>query len=866
VHYPDQHWRSWRTKDDGTFAFEDLQPGKYTVSVTAKGFAPATQEVEIAAGQEKKADIALEILVKEENIEVQSDAAKVSTASDNNASSVVLSGKDLDALSDDPDELQSELQALAGPSAGPNGGQIYIDGFTGGRLPPKQSIREVRINSNPFASQFDRPGQGRIEIFTKPGTDEFHGQLVFQFSDAALNARNPFVDSKPAFQRRQWEGEFSGPVNKKTSFFFDFERKDVNENVFINAYPLDSNLQATHLQQAVVTPVTGVELNLKVDRQLTKNHTLTADYGYARDNNDNQGIGGFSLAGRAFANHDAEDTWRVAETGVLNVHTVNETRFRYRRQRTNQNGTNPAFTVNVLDAFTDGGSPQLVAFNHQDRFEAQNFTTLVHGAHNIRWGGLVRGISESDRATQNYAGTFTFTSIDSYRLTLLGLRNRLTGGQIRASGGGASQFTISGGDPLASIGQADFGFFLQDDWKLRPNFTISGGLRYETQTHTKDRLDFGPRIGFAWGVGKPKGKTSKNVIRGGFGIFYDRLSESLTLDARRLDGIHQQQFVIPFPDFYPDVPAVQTLAGSAQPQAIRKTDSQWRAPMMVQGAMAFERQLPKNITLSTNYIHSRGVRVLRSRNINAALPGTGAHPFGGVNSIYFYETSGVFRQNQVITSVNAKVSPKLTISGSYTWGRARSNADGAGTFPANQYDLSSEYGRAGFDIRHRGQVNGSVSLPWQVRLNPFLTVTSGRPYNVTLGRDLNGDSLYTDRPAYATDLARTSVVMTSFGPLDAAPLPGQTILPRNYGNSAAMVAANLRISKTLTLGEGGGGKKPAGDPRQLTFTLNGRNFINHPNLGNPNGNLSSPTFGRATGLAGGQGSTRRLDLQVRFDF
>src|SRR5262249_16521402 len=163
----------------GAYDVKTIAPGKYTISVTAKGFAPTTQEVEITAGQEKKADIALEILVKEEDIEVQSDAAKVSTSSDNNASSVVITGKDLDALSDDPDELQSELQALAGPSAGPNGGQIYIDGFTGGQLPPKSSIREIRINQNPFSAQYDRMGFGRIEILTKPGTDKIHGQFFF---------------------------------------------------------------------------------------------------------------------------------------------------------------------------------------------------------------------------------------------------------------------------------------------------------------------------------------------------------------------------------------------------------------------------------------------------------------------------------------------------------------------------------------------------------------------------------------------------------------------------------------------------------------------------------------------------------------
>ena len=103
-----------------------------------------------------------------------------STDPTSNGTALVLGEKELAALSDDPDELSDELQAMAGPGGGPNGGQIYVDGFTGGNMPPKSSIREVRINSNPYSTEYDRPGFGRIEIFTKPGSDKIRGQLFFQ--------------------------------------------------------------------------------------------------------------------------------------------------------------------------------------------------------------------------------------------------------------------------------------------------------------------------------------------------------------------------------------------------------------------------------------------------------------------------------------------------------------------------------------------------------------------------------------------------------------------------------------------------------------------------------------------------------------
>jgi hypothetical protein len=355
------------------------------------------------------------------------------------------------------------------------------------------------------------------------------------------------------------------------------------------------------------------------------------------------------------------------------------------------------------------------------------------------------------------------------------------------------------------------------------------------------------------------------VIRGGFGIFYDRLNESLTLEALRQNGIRQQQFLIKNPDFFPTVPTASVLASAVQPQTIRETDSHWRAPALIQTAVGYERQLPKHITIATNYIHSSGVHQLRSRNINAPLPGSGVLPYGGVNSIYLYEASGIYRQNQLITNVTARVSSKLTFNTSYVYGRAMSNTDGATTFPSNQYNLSSEYGRAAFDIRHRVQLNGSWTTRWGLRFSPFLTITSGRPYNITTGTDLNGDGLYTDRPSFASNGSAPGVLSTICGLLDGVPKPGATIIPRNFGNGPGLVAANLRFSKAFNLGE----PKPGhDDPRQIVFSVNARNILNHPNYGPPDGNLSSQLFGTSTTLVNGNGSSgnRRLDLQVRFNF
>ena len=833
--------RTVHSDGSGQYQFTGLMPGAYRLRATATGFTPfEAPQYAVAAGRAQTQDIALTLLAQTDQVTVTAaEATRVDTDPSNNAGALVLGKTELEALPDDPDDLAADLLALAGPAAGPGGGQILIDGFTGGRLPPKQSIREIRINQNPFAAQYDRPGQGRIEIFTKPGTDDFHGELVFQFSDSALNSRNPFVTVKPPFQRRQWEGELAGSLNKKTSFKFDFERRDISESGIINAVTLDSALNVSPLALAFPTPVSNVEMNFRVDRQLSTNHTLTGRYTYARDQMDNQGAGGFSLLDTAHGVHDSEDTVQLAETGILSQQMVTETRFRFRRQRGDQGGGTFGPITSVLDAFTSGGSPTGLSFNNQKRYELQNFTSRVAGPHTLRWGGVMRGISVDDQARQNYAGTFTFTSLDSYRTTLLGLRNKLNDAQIRALGGGASQFTLSAGNPLASLSQFDFGFFAQDEWRVHPGLSLSAGMRYEFQTHSGDRKDFAPRLGVAWAVGRSTANGAKSapktVIRAGVGLFYERLSESYTLDAERNNGTRQQRFQIANPGFYPDVPLAATLLSGAQPQTIRETDAHWRAPLLFQMAIGVERQVTKRVTVSSNYIRTSGTHALRSRNINAPI--AGARPYGGVNSIYLYEASGVYRQHQWITNVTAKAGSKLTLSGLYALGSVMSNTDGAGTFPVNQYDLATEYGRAGYDIRHRLQVNGSFATRLGIRVSPFMTVTSGRPYNITVGKDLNGDGIFNDRPG---------------------------LLPRNSAQGPGTVAANLRLAKTFEIGE----KRGSHDPYELVFSVNARNVLNHPNFGNPNGNLSSPLFGKSTSLAGGQGvtGTRRLDLQVRFGF
>ena len=388
--------RSVKSDVRGQYQLRGINPGTYTMRATAKGFAAAERVgYEVKGGPAQVLDFPLELASATEKVTVQ-DTLQLAVDPSSNASALVIRGKELDALADDRDDLAADLSALAGPAAGPNGGQIYIDGFTGGRLPPKSSIREVRVNQNPFSAEYDRIGTGRVEVFTKPGSEDFHGEIQTHDGDSVFNARNPFVPVKPHWQRLGLEGEVGGPIGKKTSFLADFEVRHFTENSFVNARTLDANLQVVQVSQGVLTPRNDTEENFRVDRQISKNHTLTARYTLARDATDNQGATGFSLPSRVYNNRDSEDVVQFVETGVYGLHTVNETRARYSRQRSRQEGNANLPTTVVLDAFTGGGPPMTLSFTNQDRLEVVNTTTFTHGTHLLRWGGRLRGVYLKD--------------------------------------------------------------------------------------------------------------------------------------------------------------------------------------------------------------------------------------------------------------------------------------------------------------------------------------------------------------------------------------------------------------------------------------------------------------------------------------
>lgn len=892
----------------GNFSLTNLDAGEYSVHVVANGFqefhsAPQT----VTPAGEVQVPVTLHVLTALEQVTVTSDqVGAIGLESADNANAVVLRGTDLDALPDDSEELLADLQALAGPPVGSGGTQVYLDGFSSSHLPPKNAIREVRINQDPFSAQYDHVGFGRVEILTKPGTQQIHGAAQFKMSDAVLNSRNPLSSIKPPYQAKLVTGDLGGPLSKRSSFFLNFEGRWATDNEVVNATILNPSLNITPLTQAVLMPDNEHSMRGRIDYKLTEKHSLTGRYEWDQSRQANAGVGGFTLPSRAYGATDDAHTFQLTEDAILSNTALNQTRFQFIRSNLGQQAASFAPTIQVLDAFTSGGAQVGNSHHTEDLLELQNYTTKTWGNHTLTFGGQFHRDAINDRSPGNFWGTFVFSggpapelnsanqivlgpngspvmislsSIQRYQRAQLLLQAGLSPADVAALGGGASQFSIAAGQPTSTLTQSDVGLFVQDSWHVAPALTLNAGLRWEGQNDIHDWKDFAPRVGLAW---MPGGKQGKTVIRMGAGVFYDRFPAAEVLQTLRFDGQTQQQYVLNNPVFYPQLPSIASLEAMGLPQTIRTLNPNLRAPYLMQASVGVERTMRLGMLVSLNYIGTWGRHQLVSENIT---PNSGA-----ATTNYQYASAGVFNQNQFIASVRRPFRGGFAVFGRYEYNRAFGNTDGINTFPANQYILQADYGRTATDIRHTLVLGGSMLGPFGTTLSPFLVVRSGTPFNITTGHDNNGDTLFTDRPAFATSPDEPGAVVTPFGVFNPNPTSGSVLIPHNYGQGPGFAILNLRVGRTFGFGavRGEESSRPvvpavvrsrlfAAPPAEHRYTLTVgiivRNLLNSTNPGMPVGNLSSPYFGRSNWLASTAGpadvafgNNRRLQFQLRFNF
>ena len=810
----------------------------------------------------------------------------------------------------------------------------------------------IRIRLRP---ENDQPS-GSVNIFTRPGTDKFRGSVSFNFNDESLNSRNPFQinsSKRSPYQQRQIGASFSGPLKKgKASFFLEFNNNGTDDNELIRATVLDAAFNPVQIGAVILSPRRFTNFSPRVDYAINSRNTLVARYSYNRNVLSNLGVGGTSLPERGFDQSSSSQVFQMTETAVLNPTTINETRFQYSRNRSESLGNTAIPTLAVSGAFTGGGPSVGNASSTSTRWELQNFTQIQKGSHTIKFGGRLRSVSINDISPGNYNGQWFFTggltgltSLERYQRTLQLMQAGLTPAQIRVLGGGAAQFSINQGDPLASVRQYDFGPYVQDDWRIRPNLTFSFGLRYEYQTNADSNLGFAPRFAVAWSPGAADStRPPKMVIRMGAGVFYNRFGEGSTLQANRFNGVKVQQFtfaesanplVATDPATVNVLNSFRCLDGSVTPncvtivpsiagaapvqQSITRIVGDLRVPTVYVMGAQVERQLPRNFTVTVGAYAIRILHVIRTRDINAPLPGTitnanpgGIRPNPLIGEVNQIESTARFHQQQMFVGFNSRLNPQFSLNGNYSLSKSSNDADGQGSasLPRNSYDVSDDWGRSGFDVRHRFFLFGTYNNPklWKLVFSPFIVASSAPPFNIITGIDSNLDRSFSDRPSFAganANCASPFIRCTRFGNFNLLPGAGEGIVPRNFGKGTGSLTANLRITRTFGFGDvkragasnqkpgqtsgpgaagsrgpmiaggggGGGGRGPGGGgggPQMvsmgggggaasaekkyiLTVSLFVQNILNNVNYAAPDGNLSSPLFGQPRSLGGSFG-------------
>ncbi len=924
----------------GGYVLRGLAAGTYVIEAEAQGFTRSVSApIQLAIGQAMIEDVKMIIATAQQQVQVTAEGEPtLSTQADQNASAVVLQGKQLQGLSDDPDELQNELQALAGPSAGPNGGQIYINGFTGGELPPKSAIREIRINQNPFSAEFDRLGYGRIEILTKPGTGQMHGRFFAQGNDDSFNTGNPFTTNLPSYYSFQYDGTVSGPISKNISFFVSADqRRNQSDSVYSLAeapvFDAASNsYSALPVSGSIFNPNTITRVSPRFDFELGQKNTLTLRYQFFRYDQSGS-IGSTSLPSQSASSNSTNNAVQFDDTQIINDRLVNETRGEFERRISTSTPVSSAPTIDVPGSFSGGGNGSQYSNSHDDHWELQNITTWAAGAHAIKFGVWLRDNREAIFTNGNFNGSFTFPSVAAFVDTANGVAQGETFAQIAAAcpstqTGGClpTNLSYTSGSEKFRGNVFDGALYFQDDWKVKTNLTLSGGLRWETQNHTADHSDWGPRVALAYSprLGHKSNGPDKTVIRAGFGFFYDRFDVDELMDLEQYNGglNSQQQVTIANPTcFDPNSLSNIDLAScgtatTATPEIYQISPS-YRAPYSEQLGGSVERQLTRFATMTVTYLHSFGAHQLVVRDANAFLPGTfeygsstltGVRPDPTLGIVRQYFPEAIYKQNQVIVNVNAQFSANLGVTGFYNWTDAHSDG-GGGSNPSNSYNLSQDYGRPGWIHPQMLFLMGNYSAPWALIFNPFMVIQAGRPFNYSTPYDLTGDAFFNDRPAYATAASNPSnVVDTSLGNFDTVPQPGEAILGPNLGNSPSGIAFNLRLSRAFGIGPkvGGeaGGPPPGGGPPgggfrgggpgrggfgggfggpfgmrggggpggnentgrkySLTFSAQALNLFNNIDLGTPVGNVTAKSFNQSTGLAGGIFSTAAASRRVFF--
>jgi len=803
------------TDPAGAFHFDNIGVGKYTLELHAEGFRDQRIAVAVSSRNSPPLKVTLQIQVQTETVTVATgtNVPVVSTETSDNQNTNAVDRDALDRIPIfDQDYITAMSRFLDDNAIGTNGVSLVVNGIeaNGPGVTPS-AVQEVKINNNPYSARFSRPGRARLEITTKSGTPSFHGSLNFMFRDSVFDASNAFAVVKPPERREYYEGSVTGPVghSKRTSFLLalDDDILDQQDIMDVDAIAAAQSLGFGPIAQTLPNPTHHFFGSGRLFHDLENGDQFWIGYSYENRTTENQGAGGTTLPSAATDARFFEHEVNISYLHQFSPHWLNQLRFLVGHYNNATTSINPEAQIAVSGLFTAGGA-QADAHRTEYHFDGTDFATYANGRHQITFGIDVPDISRRgfDDFT-NRAGTYTFASSADY------------------SAATPSTYLVQTGQGRVVFLEKVLCGFVEDNIRVRPNFSVYLGLRYYWQNYFHDDPNnFAPRIGFAYA---PSDK-SKTVIRGGAGIFYDRTGPGAIADLLHFNGVNLLRFIVEAPQAsYPIDPAVL----SQVPTSVVVLDPRTRIPYTLQYSVGAERQVTPKTTFSAVYIGNRGINAFRSIDANApVLSGSSwVAPNPSLGQVRQIQSEGYLKGNAMELTFRGKLNRYFSGQVQYTLGRAYNNTSGITYFPANSYDAAADWGLSDNDRLHKFDLLATTQPTRFFNLGAALSLYAGKPVNVTTGGDDNHDGIVNDRP---TAVARNTM-----------PGPGT-------------ISLDLNVSHDFPL------SKASKESKILSLSLNSFNILNHPNYVTYIGIISSPLFGQPVAAQ----PPRRMQLDVQFKF
>jgi Carboxypeptidase regulatory-like domain len=813
----------------GVASFPGLMPGAYTITVEAEGFQSFVGPFTMRRGANTA--VATLTVAFREQVEVKEISAE---ARRDNGFTTILRKEEIEALSDDPDEMLDQLKQMAGPGA-----QLFIDGFRGGRLPPKDQIQQIRFNTNSYSSEYHEAGMVRIEVITKPGAGNWRGTMNFGFRDESMNATNKFATEKGPEQQKRFMFNAQGPVTKGRnglSFAAD-------GNMSYDTQTIVASTPMGQINDQVVRPVDAINATVRFEQGLGPTSQIRAEYSHRENTRSNLGVGDFDLQERAYAADATVDNLRVRNTRTIGKRVFSELRLEVTQSTNTLRSATHTPTVRVLDQFTSGGAGQTGTREGRQFNVAQNFDFTI-AKHMLRAGLDVVGGWWDSNQLSNANGTFTFSSMDAFL------------------GGQAQNYTRRVGDPRVTYSQHDAGWYIQDDFRVSKNLSVSVGVRQELQAHVDDKFNIAPRAAFTYAL-------RKGNIRGGYGTFYDWLEASVYEQTVKVDGTHQIDEVVINPS-YPDV---GSGAGRSLPPSIIQLGQELSQPTIHQASVGYERPFGEIGNFRTDYMWTRGYDTFRSVNVNA--PVNGVRPDLAAGNITQIESTAERASDRITVAMLLRVPSVRGLMGNvmYQYTNTRNFSDSPMGLPSDSTNPDTDWGPSAMDIRHRLFLMLNTPLLYGLRAGMQAQYSSAPPYNITTGVDNNGDTTFNDRPQG---------------------------VGRNSARGASQWNVNFRVNRSISLGgllgdnpimlgapapppppptnnqQGpGGGAGSGGGDRVQMIMMDGNasryrldvylqvfNLLNTANYNQFVGNQLSPYFGQPTSAA----PPRRIEIGASLSF